>query len=140
MNLNFFRFAAHADKLTEASNTIALVLASNTPFYPLYLYIILRRAGWTKTAGGKGSHEKWIDAEKTRVVIVPRSKNPTSIRFGLAERAASAYFPHAPRCGDAIELPLVEGRIVRIGERRSLDFRRRQRIEPASGLIRQLRK
>jgi hypothetical protein len=45
MNLNFFRFAAHADKLTEASNTIALVLASNTPFYPLYLYFILGRAG-----------------------------------------------------------------------------------------------
>jgi hypothetical protein len=45
MNLNFFRFAAHADKLTEASNTIALVLGSNTPFYPLYLYFILGRAG-----------------------------------------------------------------------------------------------
>jgi hypothetical protein len=45
MNLNYFRFAAHEDKLTEASNTIALVLASNTPLYPLYLYFILGRAG-----------------------------------------------------------------------------------------------
>jgi hypothetical protein len=45
MNLNYFRLAAHEDKLTEASNTIALVLASNTPFYPLYLYFILGRAG-----------------------------------------------------------------------------------------------
>ena len=33
------------------------------------------RAGWTKTVGGKGSHEKWIDADKKRVVIVPRSKS-----------------------------------------------------------------
>jgi predicted RNA binding protein YcfA (HicA-like mRNA interferase family) len=36
---------------------------------------ILSRAGWTKTVGGKGSHEKWIDADKKRVVIVPRSKS-----------------------------------------------------------------
>ena len=33
------------------------------------------RAGWTKTFGGKGSHEKGIDADKKRVVIVPRSKS-----------------------------------------------------------------
>lgn len=45
MNFNYFKLAAHADSLTEASNTIALVLASNTPFYPLYLYFILGRAG-----------------------------------------------------------------------------------------------
>lgn len=45
MNLNFFRFAANEDKLTEASNKIALILASNTPFYPLYLYFILGHAG-----------------------------------------------------------------------------------------------
>jgi predicted RNA binding protein YcfA (HicA-like mRNA interferase family) len=36
---------------------------------------ILRRAGWTKASGGKGSHEKWIDADGKRVVIVPRSKS-----------------------------------------------------------------
>jgi len=36
---------------------------------------ILKQAGWSKTPGGKGSHEKWIDADKTRVVIVPRSKS-----------------------------------------------------------------
>ncbi len=36
---------------------------------------LLRQAGWTKTVGGKGSHEKWLDADKKRVVIVPRSKS-----------------------------------------------------------------
>ena len=36
---------------------------------------LLMRAGWTKSAGGKGSHEKWIDADGKRVVIVPRSKS-----------------------------------------------------------------
>ena len=36
---------------------------------------LLRQAGWTKTVGGKGSHEKWTDADKKRVVIVPRSKS-----------------------------------------------------------------
>jgi predicted RNA binding protein YcfA (HicA-like mRNA interferase family) len=35
---------------------------------------ILRRAGWTKISGGKGSHEKWIDADQKRVVVLPRSK------------------------------------------------------------------
>ncbi len=54
MNLNYFRFAAHPDKVTEASNMIALVLACNTPFYPLYLYFILGRAGlpWLLLAAG----------------------------------------------------------------------------------------
>jgi predicted RNA binding protein YcfA (HicA-like mRNA interferase family) len=36
---------------------------------------IRTRAGWTKTAGGKGSDEKWTDAHEKRVVIVPRSKS-----------------------------------------------------------------
>ncbi len=36
---------------------------------------ILTRAGWIKTSGGKGSHEKWIDADAKRVLIVPRSKS-----------------------------------------------------------------
>ena len=36
---------------------------------------ILERAGWVKTAGGKGSHEKWIEPQSRRVVIVPRSKS-----------------------------------------------------------------
>jgi hypothetical protein len=39
------RFVEHEDRLTEASNRIALILAGNTPFYPLYLYFILGRAG-----------------------------------------------------------------------------------------------
>ena len=36
---------------------------------------ILERAGWVKTSGGKGSHEKWIEPRSRRVVIVPRSKS-----------------------------------------------------------------
>lgn len=36
---------------------------------------ILRQAGWTRAVGGKGSHEKWTDANRSRVVIVPRSKS-----------------------------------------------------------------
>jgi predicted RNA binding protein YcfA (HicA-like mRNA interferase family) len=36
---------------------------------------ILRQAGWSQTQGGKGSHEKWTDANRKRVVIVPRSKS-----------------------------------------------------------------
>ena len=39
------------------------------------LTAILRRAGWSRTIGGKGSHEKWIGADGKRVVIVPRSKS-----------------------------------------------------------------
>jgi hypothetical protein len=31
--------------LTQASNKIALILAGNTPFYPLYLWFILGKAG-----------------------------------------------------------------------------------------------
>ncbi len=33
----------HQDRLTQACNKIALLLASNTPFYPLYLWFILGR-------------------------------------------------------------------------------------------------
>jgi predicted RNA binding protein YcfA (HicA-like mRNA interferase family) len=36
---------------------------------------LLRQAGWSKTSGGKGRHEKWADADKKRIVIVPRSKS-----------------------------------------------------------------
>jgi predicted RNA binding protein YcfA (HicA-like mRNA interferase family) len=43
-----------------------------------YYREIIRRleaAGWVKAAGGKGSHEKWIESRTGRVVIVPRSKS-----------------------------------------------------------------
>ena len=36
----------HEDPLSEAANKVALLLAGNTPFYPLYLWFILGRAGW----------------------------------------------------------------------------------------------
>jgi predicted RNA binding protein YcfA (HicA-like mRNA interferase family) len=36
---------------------------------------LLEAAGWQKTTGGKGSHEKWIEPRSGRVVIVPRSKS-----------------------------------------------------------------
>jgi hypothetical protein len=40
---------------------------------------IIKRAGWTKTTGGKGSHEKWIDGAGKRVVIRPEIKKPTQV-------------------------------------------------------------
>jgi hypothetical protein len=33
----------HPDPLTAAMNTVAAVLAGNTPFYPIYLYVVLGR-------------------------------------------------------------------------------------------------
>jgi hypothetical protein len=45
MILDPFKHAAHREGLTAASNKIAVILAGNTPFYPLYLYFILGRAG-----------------------------------------------------------------------------------------------
>ncbi|HQT46965.1 MAG TPA: hypothetical protein PLY97_07060, partial [Acidocella sp.] len=33
-----FKYAAHREGRTAASNKIAVILAANTPFYPLYLY------------------------------------------------------------------------------------------------------
>lgn len=37
-------YAAHEDKLTESLNMVAVVLAANTPFYPLYLWAVLGKA------------------------------------------------------------------------------------------------
>lgn len=34
-------YAAHEDPLTAASNTIALLIASNQPFYPLYVWYLI---------------------------------------------------------------------------------------------------
>lgn len=45
-----------------------------TDFYA-QIVAILRAAKFEKTNGGKGSHEKWQNAETGRVVIVPRSKS-----------------------------------------------------------------
>jgi predicted RNA binding protein YcfA (HicA-like mRNA interferase family) len=36
---------------------------------------LLIAAGWSKADGGKGSHEKWVEAATGRVVIVPSSKS-----------------------------------------------------------------
>ena len=36
---------------------------------------LLHKAGWQKTSGGKGSHEKWVNTRTGRVVVVPRSKS-----------------------------------------------------------------
>lgn len=43
----------HDDRLTEACNKVALLLAGNTPFYPFYLWCILGRAGgpWLLLSG-----------------------------------------------------------------------------------------
>jgi predicted RNA binding protein YcfA (HicA-like mRNA interferase family) len=52
---------------------------------------ILSDAGWNKTEGGKGSHEKWRHAISGRTVIVPRCKsrhtaNGVLIQAGLSKR------------------------------------------------------
>jgi predicted RNA binding protein YcfA (HicA-like mRNA interferase family) len=52
----------------------------------------LRRAGWTKTLGGKGSHEKWIDADEKRVVIVPRSKSRHTANEALKQAGLPKAF------------------------------------------------
>lgn len=36
---------------------------------------LLTDAGWSRVDGGKGSHEKWVQARGGRIVIVPRSKS-----------------------------------------------------------------
>jgi predicted RNA binding protein YcfA (HicA-like mRNA interferase family) len=36
---------------------------------------LLHAAGWSKDDGGKGSHEKWVQASTGKSVIVPRSKS-----------------------------------------------------------------
>ncbi len=48
------RYAAHADPATAAANTVALVVGSNGPFYPAYIWLIDAEAGhlalWTMLA------------------------------------------------------------------------------------------
>ncbi len=101
LNLNFFKLAAHADSLTEASNTIALVLASNTPFYPLYLYFILGRAGlpWLFFAGASFPFfcmTLWIARRNSiagRIWLsVAATLNSIYVTWLLGEASATALF------------------------------------------------
>ena len=39
-------YKAHPDPLAALANTVALVVAGNQPFYPLYLHAIVGRAAW----------------------------------------------------------------------------------------------
>ena len=39
-------YAAHTDRLAATGNTIALVLAGNGPFYPLYAFALIGWAAW----------------------------------------------------------------------------------------------
>jgi hypothetical protein len=39
-------YAAHPDPLAASGNLVALVLAGNTPFYPLYVWALAGSAGW----------------------------------------------------------------------------------------------
>jgi predicted RNA binding protein YcfA (HicA-like mRNA interferase family) len=39
------------------------------------LTALLSKAGWKQVVGGKGSHEKWVNEELGKAVIVPRSKS-----------------------------------------------------------------
>ncbi len=40
------RYAQGADPITDAANTVALVIAGNQPFYPIYLFAIAGEKGW----------------------------------------------------------------------------------------------
>jgi hypothetical protein len=40
------RYTDHPDPLAKIANTVALVVASNQPFYPLYLYAIVSKQAW----------------------------------------------------------------------------------------------
>src|SRR6201994_4925606 len=42
----FQYYKAHPDPLAALANTVALVVAGNQPFYPLYLHAIVGRAAW----------------------------------------------------------------------------------------------
>ena len=42
------RYAAHPDPLVAAGNFVALVLAWNQPFYPLYLWLIAGSKAWVE--------------------------------------------------------------------------------------------
>jgi hypothetical protein len=101
LNLNVFKLAAHPDSLTEASNTIALVLASNTPFYPLYLTFILGRAGmpWLFFAGASFPFfclTLWIarrNAIAGRIWLsVAATLNSVYVTWLLGEASATALF------------------------------------------------
>jgi len=45
--------------------------------YYVELTQILKQAGWHKTEGGKGSHEKWRHAVSDRTIIVPPFQEPS---------------------------------------------------------------
>ena len=40
------RYAEGADPISDAANTVALVIAGNQPFYPIYLFAIAGEKGW----------------------------------------------------------------------------------------------
>ena len=40
------RYTANPDPLAKAAGTVAMVVASNQPFYPLYLYAIVGHQAW----------------------------------------------------------------------------------------------
>lgn len=42
----FQEYAAHPDPITHVANKVALVVASNLPFYPLYLHWIVGKSAW----------------------------------------------------------------------------------------------
>lgn len=46
ISLRLRKYAANPDPLANAAGTIAIVVACNQPFYPLYLYAIVGVAAW----------------------------------------------------------------------------------------------
>lgn len=52
----------------------------------------LKDAGFSKVDGGKGSHEKWRQAETGRTVIVPRSKSRHTANSVMRQAGLSVRF------------------------------------------------
>jgi hypothetical protein len=46
LNRAFRRYVSHPDKRVSAANFIAMLVASNQPFYPLYLYWMVTETVW----------------------------------------------------------------------------------------------
>lgn len=94
-------FVQNENRLTTASNKIALILAGNTPFYPLYLYFILGRSSlpWILLSGAAFPFfcaTFWI-ARRGRLqgriwLCLVASANSFYVTWLLGEASATALF------------------------------------------------
>jgi hypothetical protein len=68
------RYAAHPDPATAATNVVALVVASNGPFYPLYVLALI---GWDHTGA-------WLTMLASPLFLVVPALSRASPRAGRA--------------------------------------------------------